>query len=163
MPPKWNLNCCKKWENTPEYQVEIFSLFLKQKCPLSWSVKIMFNDQNIDKAKCISRTLWYSKPYKQKQHAVNYINIWILHKASVQKVALSVSRRNASDVLQGWNNNAENKRTKQYYNQTKVMYYLEKDRAAGMLMGESREGPRALTGFDLVLKPALLHMKEGGP
>lgn len=42
------------------------------------------------------------------------------------------------------------------------MYYLEKDRAAGMLMGESREGPRALTGFDLVLKPALLHMKEGG-
>jgi hypothetical protein len=44
----------------------------------------------------------------------------------------------------------------------KSMYYLEKDRAAGMLMGESREGPRALTGFDLVLKPALLHMKEGG-
>ena len=41
------------------------------------------------------------------------------------------------------------------------MYYLEKDRAAGMLIGESREGPRALTGFDLVLKPALLHMKEG--
>jgi hypothetical protein len=44
----------------------------------------------------------------------------------------------------------------------KSMYYLEKDRAAGMLMGESREWPRALTGFDLVLKPALLHMKEGG-
>jgi hypothetical protein len=42
------------------------------------------------------------------------------------------------------------------------MYYLEKDRAAGMLMGESREWPRALTGFDLVLKSALLHMKEGG-
>jgi hypothetical protein len=42
------------------------------------------------------------------------------------------------------------------------MYYLERDRAAGMLMGESREGPHALTGFDLVLKPALLHMKEGG-